>query len=120
MKEPWRPLKNRNKKKKERGAALLSFKSTLVLQSSTCTSVWRVLFVLHVLTCGDPLTIELGLHIPMMSLLKGALGLREQTSWMHPTSSFGELSYFSGSFLCIRCMAVTTPHTISIIRLSLV
>src|SRR3954463_12825608 len=29
-------------------------------------------------------TIELGLYIPMMSLLKRALGLREHASWMHP------------------------------------
>ena len=29
-------------------------------------------------------TIELGLYIPMMSLLKRALGLLEQGSWMHP------------------------------------
>src|ERR1044072_6732740 len=28
-------------------------------------------------------TIELGLYIPMMSLLKRALGLLEQASWMH-------------------------------------
>ena len=29
-------------------------------------------------------TIELALYIPMMSLLKRALGLLEQASWMHP------------------------------------
>src|SRR3954470_4789198 len=29
-------------------------------------------------------TIELGLHIPRMSLLKRALGLHERASWMHP------------------------------------
>ena len=63
-------------------------------------------------------TIELRLYIRMMSLLKSALGLREQASWMHPTSSIGELSYTHCS-MCIRCMAIPTPHIISIIRLSL-
>ena len=73
------------KKERERGQHYYPFKSILVLQSSTCTSVCReFFFVLHVLTCGDPYNIELGLHIPMMSLLKSALGLRDQTSWMHP------------------------------------
>ena len=33
---------------------------------------------------GTLYTIELGLYIPMMSLLKRALGLIEQASWMHP------------------------------------
>src|ERR1041385_177743 len=33
---------------------------------------------------GDLHTIELGLYIPMMSLLKRALGLLERASWMHP------------------------------------
>src|SRR3954463_15568917 len=57
-------------------------------------------------------TMELGLYIPMMSLLKRALGLLEQASWMHPTSSIGELSL---AHMCIRCMAIPTPHIISII-----
>ena len=51
----------------------------------------------------------------MMSLLKWALGLLEQASWMHPTSSIGEIL----AHMCIRCMAIPTPHIISIIWLSL-
>ena len=47
-----------------------------------------------------------------MSLLKWALGLHEQASWMNPTSSFGELTL---AHMCIRCMAIPTPHIISII-----
>ena len=74
--------------------------------------------VLPLILCGDLHTIELGLYIPMMSLLKRDLGLIEQASWMHPTSSLGELSYTHSS-LCIHCMAIPTPHIISIIRLSL-
>src|SRR3954468_7876368 len=58
-------------------------------------------------------TIEVGLYIPMMSLLKRALGLHEQASWMHPTISIGELSYTHSS-LCIYCMAIPTSHIISI------
>src|SRR3954469_21429264 len=56
-------------------------------------------------------TIELGLYIPIMSLLKRALGLLEQASWMHPTSSLGELL----AHLCIHCMEIPTPHIISIL-----
>ena len=70
--------------KREKGATLLVLfkRSTLVLQ---------VALVLHrefsyhsCITKGDPYAIELGLYIPMMSLLKRALGLLDQASWMHP------------------------------------
>src|ERR1044071_4869014 len=64
---------------------------------------------------GTPHTIELGLHIPMMSLQKRDLGLLEQASWMHPTSSLGDLL----AHMCISCMAIPTPHIISIIWPSL-
>ena len=45
------------------------------------------------------ITMTLGLYIPMMSLLKRSLGLLEKASWMHPTSSIGELSYTHSSFV---------------------
>src|SRR3954468_17257751 len=52
----------------------------------------------------------------MMSLLKRALGLLERASSMHPPSSIGELSL---AHMCICCMAIPTPHIISIIWPSL-
>src|SRR4051812_22699972 len=44
-----------------------------------------------------------------MSLLKRSIGLHEQASWMHPSSSIGELTL---AHLCIRCVAIPTPHII--------
>ena len=70
--------------KKREGATLLSFKSTLVLQSSTCTSVCREFSYHSCITMWGLYTKEPGLYIPMMSLLKRALGLHEQASWMNP------------------------------------
>ena len=93
MKEPLRPLKKQNKnknktkgkkrKEKERGGNI-----TILLNPHLCFKVALVLQFVEIFLCTtcirDPNAIELGLHIPMMSLLKSALGLREQTSWMHP------------------------------------
>src|ERR1044071_8622338 len=60
-------------------------------------------------------TIELGLYIPMMSLLKRALGLLSKQVGCTPTSSLGEIL----AHMCICCMAIPTPHIISIIWPSL-
>ena len=70
-------------KNRERGNTTIFF-----TDPSLCFKVARVLqrdFSYHSsITKWGPYTIELGLYIPMMSLLKRALGLREQASWMHP------------------------------------
>ena len=59
--------------------------------------------------------IELGLYISRMSLLKCS-----RSSWgCTPTSSIGELSYTYSS-MCIRCIAITTPHSVSTTRFILV
>src|ERR1043165_3874448 len=64
---------------------------------------------------GNFYTIELGLYIPMMSFLKRALGLLEKQVRCTATSSIGEIL----AHTCIRCMAIPTPHIISIIWPSL-
>src|SRR3954469_19041255 len=89
-------------------------RSTLALH---LISLYSTEIIIHAYSyVGILYTIELGLYIPMMSLLKRALGLREQARWMHPTSSIGELSL---AHMCIRCMEIPTPHIISIIWPSL-
>src|SRR3954462_1985706 len=101
--------KNKNKKR-ERGTLLFILRdqhSYFILYP-----LYSIEIIIHAYNyVGTLHTIELGLYIPMMSLLKQALGLLEQASWMHPTSSLGELL----AHMCIRCMPIPTPHIIYII-----
>ena len=87
----------KEKKKKEKGGNINILYPHLCSCFSTCCFHSH-----HLCSCLTPIlhgrefscftsitmwgiyTIELGLYIPMMSLLKSALGLREQPSWMHP------------------------------------
>src|SRR3954471_6304114 len=70
-------------KKERRGHTTIPFeRSTLILH---LISLYSIEIIIHAYNfVGILYTIELGLYIPMMSLLKRALGLLEQASWMHP------------------------------------
>src|ERR1041385_7866538 len=92
QKEPWRPPKNtkkiekkreKEKQKERKGHTTIPFvRSTFVLH---LISLYYIEIIMHAYNyVGTLHTIELGLYIPMMSLLKQALGLLEQASWMHP------------------------------------
>ena len=87
----------KKKKNKEKGGNITIIYPHLCSCFSTCSIHSHHLCsflapILHVrefsyftsITMWGIYTIELGLYIPMMSLLKSALGLREQPSWMHP------------------------------------
>src|SRR3954469_11074588 len=91
------------KRTKKRGGNTTIFYSTLVLQSSTRTSVCREFSCCTCITMWGSLHYRTWLHIPRMSLLKRALGLHEQASWMRPTSFIGGLSYTYSS-MCIRML----------------
>ena len=73
----------KNNKKKREGEALLSFIPHLCFRVAPVLQFVESFPVVLALSV-DPYTIELGLHIPRMSLLKRALGLHEKASWMHP------------------------------------
>ena len=116
QKQKKRKKERKKEIKREKGATILF----LLKDPHSC---FKVAFVLHrdlsyhsCITMWGPYTIELGLYIPMMSLLKRALGRREQASWMH-AHQFHWRAFID--HMCIRCMAIPTPHIISIIWLSL-
>ena len=63
--------KGPKRENKERGGASLSFIPHLCFMFSTNTSVWREFSYYHsFITMWGTYIIELGLYIPMMSLLK--------------------------------------------------
>src|SRR3954464_13937582 len=109
--------KNRKKRKKEKNKKREAGTLLFLLRDPHSYFILYPLYSIEIIIhaynyVGILYTIELGLYVPMMSLLKRVLGLLEQASWMHPTSSLGELSI---AHMCIRCMAIPTPHIISII-----
>ena len=110
QKELLRPPKNT--KKERRGTLLFLLRDPH--QYFIFYPLYSIEIPIHAYSyVGNLHTIELGLYITMMSLLKLALGLLELASQMQPTSSLGELL----AHMCIRCMAIPTPHIISIIWL---
>ena len=82
MKRKKKGKKRKKKENKKRGQHYYLL-STFVLMFSTYIHM-REFSCFTSITMWGIYTIELGLYIPMMSLLKSALGLREQPSWMHP------------------------------------
>src|SRR3954463_12854935 len=75
-------------------------------------SLYSIEIIIHAYSyVGILYTIELGLYIPMMSLLKRALVFVSKQVGCTPTSFIGEVLL---SHMCIRCMAIHTPHIISI------
>ena len=103
MRENKRATKATIYTKQREGATLLSFIPDLCLCQHLYFSLQRVFISLFAYLFGDLFIIELGLYIPRMSLLKSALGLHEQASWMHPTSSIGGLSYTHSSMCILLC-----------------
>src|SRR3954462_14382290 len=101
-------------KRERRGHTTIPFeRSTLVLH---LISLYSIEIIIHAYNyVGILHTIELGLYIPMMSLLKRALVFLSKQVGCTPTSSLEELLVH----MCIRCMAIPTPHIISIIWPSL-
>src|SRR4051812_31667406 len=87
QKEPMR-LQNREKRDIKRNKKRVG--ATLLFLLKDPHSCFKVAFVIHrefsyhsCITMWGPYTIELGLYIPIMSIIKRALGLCEQASWMH-------------------------------------
>src|SRR3954471_19164800 len=77
-------VKEKNKNKKREGAHYYSFLRDPHYYFILIT-LYSIEIIIHAYNyVGTLHTIELGLYIPMKSLLKRALGLLEQSSWMHP------------------------------------
>src|SRR3954464_4055401 len=112
--------KNRKKRKKEknkkREAGTLLFLLRDPHSYFILYPLYSIEIIIHAYSyVGILHNIELGLYIPMMSLLKRALGFLSRQVGCTPTSSLGELL----AHMCICCMAIPNPHIISIVWLSL-
>ena len=72
------------REKERRGSATILFPHLCFKVAPRSSQ--RVSYVITFIYQWEFFIIELRLYIPMMGFLKSALGLREQASWMHPTS----------------------------------
>ena len=105
----------KNERKREKGQCYYPF-STLVLQSGT------MIFMIESLICYHFHILVGSLHYRTWhvysndGLPENALGLREQTSWMHThLVSFVELSYIYSSSASVAWQSLLT-HMVSIAR----